>query len=315
MEGTPDITTMAFNMTARHTRQFSLGLHTAEWVNHKVSDNMPAVSHSPNATAFSPDWPAFYHELAQALLEYEQRQPELVQLLESVGVHVNNDEGKTLQEIDPLTFLSLLTKYRNPLRWQAILQGVKNALHLKSPVPVDSTGLPNSEPRSSWLFPYRSWRHPQDVPTLWKLTREALEGKILPETFSRALRIGTVGLSKLTMGLFWLDTQQYLALNSKNVNYLTELGLPDTGSVNSLEAYLATLERARSYAGSFLELSHRAWQVGQPVKPPATFPFDELMGLTRTFRERVQAALDAGAPSEAQSLLKQGQGELYGFRL
>ena len=69
---------------------------------------MPAVSHSPNATAFSPDWPAFYHELAQALLEYEQRQPKLVQLLESVGVHVNNDEGKTLQEIDPLTFLSLL---------------------------------------------------------------------------------------------------------------------------------------------------------------------------------------------------------------
>lgn len=47
-------------------------------------------------------WQPFFQELAHKLLEFEERQPELVQILLDAGVHIQHDEGETLQVLDPL---------------------------------------------------------------------------------------------------------------------------------------------------------------------------------------------------------------------
>ena len=56
-------------------------------------------------------WQPFFHDLAHKLLEYEDRQPELVQLLRDAGVSVQNDEGEPLTVLDPFSFFSLILNF------------------------------------------------------------------------------------------------------------------------------------------------------------------------------------------------------------
>ncbi|WP_164473647.1 AAA family ATPase [Deinococcus psychrotolerans] len=191
------------------------------------------------------------------------------------------------------------------------MKNIREKLSLVAQTPSDFTGLPTSDPRSPLLFPYRSTRQPDDIPILWRLTHEAVAGTLQPDTFNRALEIGNVGLSKLTMGLFWINADLYLALNSKNVAYLSELGFPDAAEIVSLETYQATIERARTFAPSFTALSHAAWVSGGPVLPPDRFPLQELQETTASSRAEFSRLTDLGDVQAAKPFMQQTQAKLH----
>jgi SpoVK/Ycf46/Vps4 family AAA+-type ATPase len=256
-------------------------------------------------------WVAFYQELSRALLAYKSRQEELLQMLQRADVKIGHDGGETLTVIDPLTFLSLINKHSSSAKLTQILTQVRVEMGVSTPVPEHFLGLPTSDPRNAWMFPSREWRKPEDISTLWNLSWEAVNGQLQPQTFARALQIDMVGLSKLTTGLFWVNAERYLALNSKNVAYLADLGFPDAANVTTLEAYQATLDRTSTFSASFAELSHRAWLSRQPVTPPATFPFDDLRSMTREYRARIDELEAEGQIKEAQRVFQDGQSALH----
>lgn len=73
-------------------------------------------------------WIPIFKELAQRLLEYENRQKELVQLLENIGIEKRMPEGEEnepLEAIEPFTFLCLIMKHGTERRLYTYLKYYK----------------------------------------------------------------------------------------------------------------------------------------------------------------------------------------------
>lgn len=225
-------------------------------------------------------WQPFFHALAVKVLDYQQRQPELVQVLKDAGVAINHDEGQPLAEIDPFTFFSLILKHTSDATALPLLARVGAGLGLSLPAPTDLKGVPWSNPMNAWFFAYRSQRKDSDIPTLWALARQAVAGQLDAQTFREALEIRKVALPKLTQGLFWLNPGAFLALNSVNVPFLQWHGVKTAGKVQTLAEYQEVLRAAQALAPDFLSLSHAAWLRGPTSNKVATlrdgrFPFTE----------------------------------------
>ena len=242
-----------------------------------LQENRASLPQSITAQVLEPvvtTWQPFFHDLAHKLLEYEDRQPELVQLLRDAGVSVQNDEGEPLTVLDPFSFFSLILKHTSFKSVQPILVAVRSGLDLQAELPTDLMGVPWSNPMNAWFFAYRSNRQPDDLRVLWALARQAVQGQLEPDTFAAALRIRQVKLAKLTQGLFWLNPQAFLPLNSVNVPYLEARGVRGAGKVQSLAEFDAVLTATLSLAPDFVTLSHSAWLDSQLHKEVATLEED-----------------------------------------
>lgn len=216
-------------------------------------------------------WRPFLQELALKVLDYQERQPELVGVLRDAGIAINHDEGEELREIDPFTFFSLILKHNSDASALRLFGKVGAALGVQTPLPADLSGVPRSSPMNAWFFAYRSERQPSDIPTLWQLARQAVAGELDAGTFEAALKIRKVALSKLTQGLFWLNPQRFLPLNGINVPYLRQRGIGNAGTVKTLAEYQAVLQQAQALAPDYPSLSHAGWlwarQSGKDLGP------------------------------------------------
>lgn len=242
-------------------------------------------------------WKPFFRELATRLLDYEDRQPELIQMLQDAGISINHDEGEPLREIDPFTFFSLILKHTSDKSALNLFSKVGAALGVQAEVPTDLKGVPWSNPMNAWFFAYRSNRQPGDIPTLWQLARQTVAGDLDAGTFEAALKIRKVALPKLTQGLFWLNPDRYLALNGVNVPYLQGRGVAQAGQVQTLAEYRAVLDAARQLNPDLAALSHAAWLQGQKTGQAAVldgdqFPFTQYQADVAQFsNDRVKGNL------------------------
>lgn len=204
------------------------------------------------------DWPLFFMEMAERLLTFEDRQSELVQMLRDVGISIHNDDGEPLSVIDPFSFVSSIVKYQDPGKLTRFLTGIAGRLNVTAPVPTSFHGLPGSNPVNAWFFLYSQNRHPDDIPLLWSLARQAVAGQVEDDTFRRALGKVGIGLAKLTQGLYWLNPWAFLPLNSINNAYLESRGVRGSWKVKSVPEMEAVLDAARPLAPDFVSLSHAA---------------------------------------------------------
>lgn len=156
-----------------------------------------------------------------------------------------------------------MLKHKTDKRVQELFTQIGQELGLSEPAPASLPGVPWSNPMNAWFFPYRSKRQADDLPVLWTLARQAVEGTLEAATFGRALEIGQVGVPKLTQGLFWLNQASFLPLNGIVVPYLDELGVGGAAEVRSLAQYRAVLDQSRGLAVDFPHLSHAAWLAAQ----------------------------------------------------
>src|SRR5438105_4514252 len=107
------------------------------------------------------EWVPFFEELAQEINRYRNDQSALIAILRNAGVEKGlSDESPKgsrvpLVEIDPFSFFSLIIKYRSFGERAARLTSIKSQLELKSEVPVLFNGVPSSDPRKAWLFPFK----------------------------------------------------------------------------------------------------------------------------------------------------------------
>ena len=218
-------------------------------------------------------WMPIYQELAEKLLGWRDKQVELIEILKAAkaeGIKVGNldDEltkGKRspLTVMDPFTFFATFNRrIRDRFRTE-IIKLIKEKLGLTSPVPNDFEALPILHPMRAWFFPYAYERKAGTIDALWDFAQAVVKEPpqaIPPDSFIRCLNIRNVGLANLTMGMFWMRPDAYVALDANNVSYLRQKGI--TVNVPDWKSYLDLREQIQTQfpSISWPELSVRAYK-------------------------------------------------------
>lgn len=213
-------------------------------------------------------WVATYKEIAAKLKAYRDRQQELINILADLrqrGLPTislldknANDEQIPLSEIDPFTFFADFNRGLKTETRIEIIKALKERLGLTSEVPLDFTGIPVMNNQQAWFFAYQKDRGNQDIHLLWDLFEQAVSNEIRPETFDAVLKIKYIKYN-ITMGLFWINPDQFLNLDSTNRKYLAKHEITVTELPN-YQTYLEYMRRTRNALQKpFYEISYDSW--------------------------------------------------------
>lgn len=210
------------------------------------------------------DWVPFYEEMAERLRGYRGRQPDLVAILAASNVGGLADQNPKkhsipLVEIDPLTFIALVNK-QSPSQRTAILTVVKEKLGINAAVPKHFLGIPSTNARQSWLFPYAFERDPGDVSKLWDLFEAVMSGQPLTDAVMAAAQsVKFAGHAKLTQAIFRAAPTRYFPVDGQTCVYLFRLQIPY--KFRSATEYQTICRRVANVGSKpFYEQSHLAWQ-------------------------------------------------------
>jgi 5-methylcytosine-specific restriction protein B len=215
-------------------------------------------------------WKPFYHELANELTRWENRQQELISFLEELRaqgfvitpLHDRGRDGTRflLNEIDPFSFFGVFNRRIAYDQRIAILRQAKSLFNLKNELPEDLDGIPLLNNMKSWFFSGQFTRRADDVRKLWRVFQLALRENPLEEpafaqAFDEALSVKQTNVN-LTMGLFWIRPDTFLSLDQTNRSYLG-LRLPEGGLTASY--YISTIKSVTETGRPFTEISLAAW--------------------------------------------------------
>jgi len=223
-------------------------------------------------------WKPIYQELAGKILEYRDRQDVLLEWLaemKALGIPVVNLEDENpkdttvpLAEIDPFSFFSNFNRGIKIEHRVRCLEILKEKMGLSSPVPSDFDGIPHVNMLKALFFPYAYNRKDHMTPTLWDFAQEIATkepAELSGELFSRCLDIRQVGSSKLTIGMFWMRPDRYLAMDSLMMDYVEENGLK-IGAVKSLDKYREAMAQIESILGQdYPQISRDAYLFANKV--------------------------------------------------
>lgn len=217
-------------------------------------------------------WIPAFKALTQWIKDYEDRQPELIAILQKLGIEKGltdeNEAGEKvpLQEIDPFSFFAIFMKYGEDTR-KKLFKELIELIGLDAPPPSDFSGVPSAQPLKVWLFPYAKSRAPGTISKLWKFFRDAATFEFDREQFQSVLSIKGTGFAKLTQCLFYAYPDIYLPVDGQTRHWLTSNGLEIPKP--NWQDYRECLQRVRNLTDKpFWEISYQAWYENQST------PFD-----------------------------------------
>ena len=110
-------------------------------------------------------WIPIYKELAGKLVDWDDRQKDLIDFIEELRkkdfivtpLTDKNEEGDgfLLSEIDPFTIFGVFNRGITEKERIAILSEFKKKFNLQSPLPTDFYGIPIINNQRSWFFSYQ----------------------------------------------------------------------------------------------------------------------------------------------------------------
>lgn len=228
-------------------------------------------------------WVVSYKEIASKLKDYKDRQLELIKILTdlqkrglpTISRTDKNEKGEEipLKEIDPFTFFANFNRGIKTESRIEIIKTLKELWGLSFSIPSDFTGTPVVNNQSTWFFAWQKDRGAQDINVLWELFIQALENNINPLTFNAALKQKMIKFN-ITMGLFWINADRYLNLDSVNRSYLEKNGIKIDG-LPDFQTYVDYTEKTKKlFQKPFFEISHDAWLDSNhtPVKTEPEIP-------------------------------------------
>ncbi len=257
-------------------------------------------------------WVPFYEEFADKLLDYKDRQPELVDALgnalRAAGSNAtfedkHADNSRTpFSVMCPFTVLASFnrgTSTRFETR-NTILTSLGDVLGVQSSAPSDFAGVSVVFPRNWQFFRFAHERGEGDIGTLWDVFADGLRfaddatdmnRQSFVESYNAAQRLKGINVN-LTLGLFWMRPHRFIALDQNNKRYIRdqwpELWSSDgpTDGSKYLQLCERILQKMENGAPikSIPELSVAAWEYSSP--PPATGLWDEYVAAARACLEK-----------------------------
>ena len=223
-------------------------------------------------------WIPFYKEFAHKLLEYKNRRQELVETIYSALDNTQNDSGTSvvnyfkkdkeerLTDTDPFSVFAIFNRTSNVKVRRECVTILKECFHISATVPSDFDGIPVLNAQKS-IFVYQNGKTvEQDNLLLWNLFEKAVNHEDFGQEYDEALKIKGVN-NNLSMGLFWICPDRFLALDSQNRAFIEkELGLKIKKEPNYKE-YIQILSQVKDYMSkntalckNYAELSLLAWE-------------------------------------------------------
>lgn len=236
-------------------------------------------------------WVPLYEELAQALLRYKEDRTELVEWIyedlgkvtradgQSLVAYLKQKDGSRIIDIDPFSVFAIFNRSKSWENRTKLLTHFKKKFRLTSTIPSDFNGIPTVDARRSFFFSWKS-DNSKVIHDLWQLFEKVISDHDISEAFDQVLENGMPKYS-LTMCLFWICPEKYLALDSRNRSYLESFGFPNEFPKFNYDEYSNLLAKVQKKinngdipCSSFLELSLFAW------KTATTTPNVWLVGYT-----------------------------------
>ena len=173
-------------------------------------------------------WIPFYKEFAEKLLQFQTDRKKLLKLIYNnratlLADYLHDEGGKDdlFTDIDPFTTFGIFNrgvKQENRIRSAELF---KELLNMSANVPEDFVGIPILNNQKSHFFGFRSDREDDDIENLWRLFVKVVEKKNFENEYNKVIRQYIIRVN-ITMALFWIRPEDFLAFDSTNRAYLKE---------------------------------------------------------------------------------------------
>ena len=221
-------------------------------------------------------WIPYYKEFAQRLTQFQKDTKRLLNLiydnrdeLLAKYLHDQGGEGDLLEDIDPFTVFGLFNrgiKHENRINSAKLF---KNILDIKVDIPKDFEGIPVLNNQKSHFFGFRSHRGKNDIQNLWNLFIKVVNDENFEEEYNTVIKQFIIKVN-ITMGLFWIRPEKFLAFDRTNRQYLKEqYGIKLPNKAPEYSEYMKILDSINKKMASgeikentFYELSANANNLG-----------------------------------------------------
>ena len=221
-------------------------------------------------------WIPYYKEFAQRLTQFQKDRKRLLNLIYDTRdellakyLHDQGGEGDLLEDIDPFTVFGLFNrgiKHENRINSAKLF---KNILDIKADIPKDFEGIPVLNNQKSHFFGFRSHRGKNDIQNLWNLFIKVVNDENFEEEYNTVIKQFIIKVN-ITMGLFWIRPEKFLAFDRTNRQYLKEqYGIKLPNKAPEYSEYMKILDSINKKMASgeikentFYELSANANNLG-----------------------------------------------------
>lgn len=180
------------------------------------------------------NWPEFYMEFADKLLEYKDNRTELIQKIQNVFNKIDitlpklesDSRGNKIDptDIDPFTIFALFNKQIKVEKSLKIIKGLKEEFSIKSDIPNNFIGIPTASNMAAAFYLFGPKRGKDDIDNLWNVFEHSLrfsedfdeESKNnLIFYYNKVLNQDRVKWN-ITMGLYWIRPFVFVSLDYNN---------------------------------------------------------------------------------------------------
>lgn len=213
-------------------------------------------------------WIPFYTELAEKLLEYKDKREELVKFIFAQDgllgytdyLHLQ-DKSQKIDDIDPFSFIGIFNRGNlSPQKRIEIINRIKGKFGILADVPTNFDGIPKMNYARSFFYNWHDLA--SSCNAIWFAYESIMNDNLLPwfDYWEIAKRT-----AETTIPLFWCKPNNYIALDSRNVKYLTQKGINvnvtnEDSYRNLLQDIENKMETNEIEEKSFVEISFNAWQ-------------------------------------------------------
>lgn len=193
-------------------------------------------------------WVPYYKEFAEKLLQYQEDRASLCRLIydhedELLINYLHDEVGKDdrFTDIDPFTTFGLFNRgisMKNRVSSAALF---KRLLNISADVPSDFDGVPLLNNQKSHFFGFRPDRKPDDIENLWRLFVKVVKKENFENEYNALLGQFLIGVN-ITMALFWVRPEDFLAFDSSNRAYMKRrYGIVLPNRAPAYSAYMSIL--------------------------------------------------------------------------
>lgn len=175
-------------------------------------------------------WVPFFKEMSQKLLQYRNDRKPLVDWIygnidASLIKHFKDaSDGRRVPDTDPFTVMAIINRGIAYNKKVQLCENFKNFLDISAPIPQDFSGVPQMNNMLSNFMLFEEDRKDGDIERLWELFECAVLDKDIEDAYN-ALN-GQIPIKyNITMGLFWVRPDKFLALDGNNKEKLMSLGI------------------------------------------------------------------------------------------
>lgn len=201
-------------------------------------------------------------------------------------LHDEGGKDDKITDIDPFTTFGLFNRGISKKNRASSAALFKRLLNISADVPSDFDGVPILNNQKSHFFGFRPDRKPDDIENLWRLFVKVVKKEDFENEYNALLGQFLIGVN-ITMALFWVRPEDFLAFDSSNRAYMKRrYGIVLPNRAPAYSAYMSILNdiKKKMKEGvikekTFCELSANAYNGA--LNGAEQTRYDDIVGIWR----------------------------------